>query len=67
MANISITIRDSVVDKILQEFGSLEEWKRWVKDQTRNRIVENRKRAAYEQRMSQFEEDVNKIESDTDA
>jgi hypothetical protein len=61
MPSVSITISDGLAAKIDQEFGSTALWKDWVKAQTRSHIVEQRKRAAYERRMADFEADVEQI------
>lgn len=61
MASMSINISDGLNAKIAEQWGSQAAWKDWVKTTTRAHIVEARKRAAYEQRMGQFESDVAQI------
>ena len=64
MANVSITISDGLQSRIINQWGDVATWKLWVREQTRSHIVESRKRAAYEQRMVQFEADMQQIVGD---
>lgn len=58
---ISFSVSDGLDAKITEHWGSTAAFKDAVKRWARTEIVEGRKRAAYEQRMGQFEADVEQI------